>query len=146
MTFGCGGKHTPVPVQGVVSLDGKPVVAATVHFLAEGGDGEGRPAFGTTDSGGTFRLSTLGQNDGALPRTYRVVVFKYVPARPDVKIPQFPNTAEGRAQREEFLYKIYGDQPHTKNVLPAKYGDLNSTPFRVSVPTKGQVVLALESK
>jgi hypothetical protein len=38
-------------------------VEATVHFLAEGGDGEGRPAFGTTDSGGTFRLSTLGQNE-----------------------------------------------------------------------------------
>src|SRR5436190_481823 len=82
---GCGGgKIAPVPVSGVVTLDGKPVEGATVYFYAVGDDKDGRPAFGTTDKVGAFRLSTLGNEDGALPRQYKVVVTKYVPTNPNL--------------------------------------------------------------
>jgi hypothetical protein len=143
---GCGGKHTPVPVRGVVTLDGKPVEGATVHFYAEGEDREGRLAYGSTDAEGVFRLSTLGREDGALPRAYKVVVIKYVPLRPNVKIPDFPKTAQGKADLEDFKYKIYGDGPRTKNALPARYADINTTPFHVTVPARGDVALELTSK
>jgi hypothetical protein len=143
--WGCGGKYRPVPVKGAVTLDGTPVEGATVHFLAAGDDKEGRQAYGTTDRKGVFRLSTMGRNDGALPRAYHVVVFKYVSTRPDLKIPDFPNTAEGKAQRDDYLYKIFGDQPRTKNILPTRYSDIDSTPFRITVPTKGEVILELAS-
>ena len=46
-----------------------------------------------------------------------------VPLRPDVKIPDFPKTAQGKADLDDFKYKIYGDGPRTKNALPARYGD-----------------------
>jgi hypothetical protein len=144
-TAACSSAYTPVPVKGVVTLDGQPVEGAVVHFLVPGEQTEGRPAFGTTDHEGRFRLSTLGREDGALPRDYRVVVFKYVPARPDVQIPAFPKTPKGKAEREDFLYKLYGDKPHTQNILPAKYADINTTPFQITVPTKGEVVLDLSS-
>jgi hypothetical protein len=146
LAAGCGGKHTPVPVRGVVTLDGRPVEGATVHFYAEGEDGEGRPAFGRTDAAGAFRLSTLGHEDGALPRDYKVVVLKPVPLRPDLRIPAFPKTPKGKADREDFLYKIYGDKPRTRNALPARYGDISTTPFRVTVPVRGDVALELSSQ
>jgi len=142
---GCGGKHTPVKVEGIVTLDDNPVEGATIHFLAAREGKEGRQAFGTTDKSGTFLLNTLGREDGALPGAYKVVVFKYVPINPNLKIPDFPKTPEGKAQRDDFLYKIYGDKPHTKNILPAKYSDVSTTPFAITVPTKGKVILELKS-
>jgi hypothetical protein len=143
---GCSGKYTPVKVEGVVTLDGKPVEGVTIHFLAAKEGKEGRQAFATSDKSGAFRLNTLGREDGALPGDYKVVVFKYVPVNPNLKIPDFPKTPEGKAQRDDYLYKIYGDKPRTKNILPATYSDIGTTPFHLKVPTKGKVVLELKSK
>jgi hypothetical protein len=139
LAAGCGGKHTPVKVNGVVTLDGKPVEGATVTFYI-GGDGqEGRPATGRTDASGAFQLNTMGNEDGALPGEYKVVIAKWVPALPDLKVPDFPKTPEGRAQREEFLYRAYGNRPRGKNILPARYGDPNTTPLTATVNGKTTV-------
>jgi hypothetical protein len=146
-TPGCGGKYTPVPVSGVVTLDGKPVEGATVYFYAIGDDKDGRPAFGTTDKEGAFQLSTLGDNDGALPRQYKVVVTKYVPTNPNLKIPDFPDTLEGRNARSDFMYRTFEDkgiQPY-KNALPARYGDSNSTPLECKVTKSMSCKLELTS-
>ena len=105
---GCGGKYTPVPVSGVVTLDGKPVEGATVYFYAVGDEKEGRPAHGTTDKNGEFRLSTLGHEDGALPRNYKVVVTKYVPTLPNLKMPDFPDTLEGRRRERLHVPELRG--------------------------------------
>src|SRR5262245_46778759 len=108
--LGCGGPHQPVPVEGVVTLDGVPVAGAMVNFIREGGDGtEGRMAYGSTDEHGKFRLTTVQPNDGALPGTYRVLVIKTEPVPPGVPMPSFPNTPAGRAERENFLDKVYGN-------------------------------------
>jgi hypothetical protein len=130
---GCGDPHTPVSVSGVVTLEGKPVEGATVAFYAAAGGPEGRPALGRTDADGAFRLNTLGDADGALPGEYKVVISKWVPGLPDLKVPDFPNTPEGRAQREDFLYRAYGERPRQKNTLPPRYGDLNTTPLTARV-------------
>ena len=145
---GCGGKYTPVPVSGVVTLDGKPVEGATVFFYAVGDAREGRPAHGITDKNGEFRLSTLGNEDGALRREYKVVIHRYVPTLPNLKIPKFPNTVEGRAQRDDFMYRNYaakGIQPF-KNALPARYGDSKSTPLVCNVTGRMNVKFELTSK
>jgi hypothetical protein len=131
---GCG-KYTPVPVSGEVTLDGQAVEGATVYFYAVGDAREGRPAFGTTDKEGKFRLSTMGNDDGALRREYKVVIAKYVPTNPNLKMPDFPNTPEGRTERQDFIYKNFeakGIQPF-KNILPGKYGDSNTTPLTCNV-------------
>jgi hypothetical protein len=132
---GCGGKYKPVPVSGVVTLDGSPVEGATVYFYAVGDEKEGRPAQGVTDKNGEFRLSTMGENDGALRREYKVVIAKYVPSLPKLKVPKFSDSPEGQADRQDFMYRHYeskGIQPF-KNALPEKYSDSNSTPLSCHV-------------
>src|SRR5687767_5188166 len=120
-TAGCDGRRTPVAVSGTVTLDGKPVEGATVTFHLVGDDTEGRPATGQTDKTGTFRLTTGGE-DGARPGEYKVVVVKSVLAGPKLKVPDFPDTPEGRNQREHFLWKQFGDdQLPYRNVLPDRY-------------------------
>ena len=145
---GCTSKYTPVPVSGVVTLDGQPVSKATVYFYAVGDDKEGRPAQGATDENGEFRLSTLGDGDGALPGEYKVVVHKYVPTQPNLKIPDFPNTPEGKIAKQDFMYQNFeakGIQPF-KNALPDKYGDPSATPLSCKVTGKMTVKFELESK
>jgi hypothetical protein len=142
---GCGGKYTPVPVSGVVTLNGKPVEGATVYFYAVGDEKDGRPAQGTTNKEGEFRLSTLGHEDGALPRRYKVVVTKYVPTNPNLKIPDFPDTPEGRDARQDFMYRNFeakGIQPF-KNSLPAVYGDSSTTPLEFDIKESTTVKLEL---
>ena len=73
---GCGHRRpTTYPVSGVVTLDGKPVSGATVMLRPEAG---GRPAVGTTNERGEFKLTTFQQNDGALPGKYAVSVVKKI--------------------------------------------------------------------
>jgi Domain of unknown function (DUF6795) len=145
---GCGGKFKPVPVKGVVTLDGTPVKGATVYFYAVGDERDGRPAYGATDENGEFQLSTMGNNDGALPRKYKVVIAQYVPSRPDLKIPDFPNTPEGREAKSDFMYRNFeekGIQPFVSK-LPAIYGDSNTTPLECEVKGKMTVNFELKSQ
>lgn len=82
--LGCGGSGNPVaPVQGVVTLDGKPVTDMVVTFTpvkrktaSVGDENEpGKSATGNTDSEGKFTLSTYERNDGALVGEHMVSVF-----------------------------------------------------------------------
>jgi hypothetical protein len=143
---GCDARRTPVPVSGTVMLDGKPVEEATVTFHPLNDDKEGRLATGQTDKTGTFRLKT-GNEDGAVPGEYKVVVIKNVLAGPKVKIPDFPDTPEGRNERERFVWKQFGDdQLPYRNVLPNRYGDLKTTPLTCKVDGNSQVHFPLTSK
>jgi len=142
---GCDGRRTPVPVSGTVKLDGKPVEGAIVTFHLLGDEREGRPATGQTDKTGTFQLKT-GNEDGVRPGDYKVVVVRNVLADPKLKVPDFPDTPEGRNQRDHFLWKHFGDEPPYKNVLPDRYGDLKTTPLTCKVPGNSPVHLLLTSK
>jgi hypothetical protein len=143
---GCGGRRAPAPVSGTVTLDRQPVEGATVTFHALGDDKEGRPATGQTDQTGTFRLKT-GNADGARPGDYKVVIIKNVLADPKLKIPDFPDTPEGRNEREHFLWKHFGDnQAPYQNVLPDLYGDLKATPLTCKVPGNSPVHFPLTRK
>jgi Domain of unknown function (DUF6795) len=144
---GCGGKFTPVPVSGVVTLDGQPIEGATVYFYAVGDEKDGRPAHGTTDKEGKFKLSTLGDEDGALRRNYKVVITKYVPTIPNLKIPDFPDTLEGRNDRSDFMYRNFeakGIQPF-RNALPPIYGDSNTTPLSSNITESTTLKFELKS-
>jgi hypothetical protein len=143
---GCDGRRAPVPVSGTVTLDGNPVEGATVTFHLVGDDKDGRPAIGQTDKTGTFRLTT-GTEDGARPGEYKVVIVKNVLPGPKRKMPDFPDTPEGRNQREHFLWKQFGDdQLPYRNVLPDRYADLRATPLTCKVPGDGPVHFPLTSK
>ena len=143
---GCGSRRTPVPVSGTVTLDGRPVEGAIVTFHPLGDDKESRPATGQTDKTGTFQLKA-GNEDGIRPGEYKVVIIKNVLTDTKLKIPDFPDTPEGRNQRDHFLWKQFGDdQPPYKNVLPDRYGDLKTTPLTCKVPGDGPLHFPLTSK
>src|SRR5205823_4984131 len=71
---GCRQARKTYKVEGLVTLDGKPLAGATVSFLPEAQDGQ--PAAGLTGRDGVFRLQTFYPGDGALPGSYKIVVTK----------------------------------------------------------------------
>ena len=109
---GCnrGGLHL-VPVDGVVTLDGKPVADAGVLF-SPADPKMGPPASGTTDADGKFTLATNNRS-GAAVGDHAVVI-----AREEVKvIPQ----SRG--------FPIY----ETKHIIPPKYGEMKTSGLSATV-------------
>jgi hypothetical protein len=69
---GCGpDRPLTIPVDGTVTVDGRPVEGASVMFMPQF---PGRPALGVTDASGQFRLTTFASGDGAQPGQHTVTV------------------------------------------------------------------------
>ena len=132
---GCGGKR-PVPVQGVLTLEGTPVTDATVVYMPDGPEG-GRPATGFTAPDGKFELTTYKLHDGALPGKYRVLVRKTEAAKD-------PGAA-ARSALERAKSKVEEKSLHKaeKPPLPEAYAKFYTTPLRSDVPATGVVTLEL---
>lgn len=88
---GCGGDQLPTaPVQGKVLYQGKPLQFGAVTFQPAAGP----PASGAIQPDGTFRLSTYGNNDGAVLGMHKVAVSCFDSQRPDAPPPD-PNAEPG---------------------------------------------------
>jgi hypothetical protein len=141
---GCGATKKPVKVQGIVTLDGRPVDGATVSFmpLEEGG----RNATGLTGSDGVFNLTTDNTGDGAVPGSYKVVISKTPPIEEtravSVSDPKSMQKAYGAFLKQQ--QKQTGP-PKSSSLLPAVYGDADKTPLRQKVPAEGRAEFALRS-
>jgi hypothetical protein len=135
---GCAAKDAPVPVDGVVTLDGNPVAGAAVLFMPAGE--AGRPASGRTNRRGIFRLSTYRVGDGALPGAYRVVVTKTeaIPPPPEAK----PDDRESVLEH----YKALRAKKRKESLLPVLYADSSKTPLRCTVPPGTKVMLELHAE
>ena len=133
---GCG--KSTVTVEGVVTLDGKPVPGATVLFTPE--EGNDRAASALTDEDGNFRLSTYSEGDGALPGQYRVVVTRTqgVPEPPAMLQP-------GEEKKVIGHYRDFKNKERRKSSLPARYGNAATSLLKCRVPTDGKVLLELQS-
>jgi hypothetical protein len=99
------------PVEGTVTLDGKPLAGAGVLFQPEGG---GRPATGITDAEGKFTLTTLEQGDGAHVGMNQVSVTKEEIVAPKRKLEE-------------------GEWEAMKLATPAKYASPNTSGLTVNV-------------
>jgi len=68
--MGCGANQdgfTYQPVTGKVTMDGQPLVGATVAFIPQSNSLEsGRPSTGMTDESGVFTLKSMGGQKGAV--------------------------------------------------------------------------------
>ncbi len=134
--LGCGGPK-PVPVEGVVKLDGQPLGGATVTFMSS--EDSKRPATGYTDQAGVFHLTSFKNDDGAFPGEYRVLVTKIQAIDPP------PDAHSGEPDAVLKHYKSLKSQER-KSLLPGLYAGYATTPLRCKVPPDGKVVLELESK
>lgn len=74
LATGCGGPSHPV--SGTVTFEGKPLPGGgSIRFVPLAAEG-GREAGGVIALDGTYQMSTLGENDGALPGEYRVEIIQ----------------------------------------------------------------------
>ena len=94
---GCGADAgNMVSVTGRVTWEGAPATTGNVTFTLASADtnGPARLATGQIQPDGTFVMSTLKQNDGVLPGTYRVAINSDPPPRIEViegqKLPKGP--------------------------------------------------------
>ncbi len=117
---GCGGSGLPgtVPIRGKVVFQGKPLATGTVLYSPV--DAKGRQARGELQSDGTFTLTTLEADDGALPGEYQVVILAYAPH------PGEPGRGD-----------VPADAPPPKIergfIVPEKYTIPEETPFQDTV-------------
>jgi len=82
---GCGGTTVAeslpetAPVSGVVTLNGKPIMSATVTFVPMGAT-KGVECVGVTDDSGKYKLQQIRGAEGAPAGEYRVVINYYLKA------------------------------------------------------------------
>jgi hypothetical protein len=141
---GCVGGDKPVKVEGMVTLDGKPLPEAMIVFNPEGG---GSPASGVSGSDGSFRLTTFSSGDGAKPGSYKVTVALAKPADADGPQPESGNPQSMidamKKHAEAQKHKPAGPK---KPSLPATYSDLSKTTLKYVIPPPdGKVTLELRS-
>jgi len=122
---GCGG---PVPVEGKVTMNGKPLAGATVVFIPVNG---GPEAGAQTDEEGNFHLTGT-KTEGISPGEYRVTVSKK--EWPPGVTPPEPTKM------------TFASVLQKRETVPLKYTAQDKTPLRVPVPNGGtkDVHLALE--
>ena len=131
---GCA-KDRPVPVSGIVRLEGRAIPGAVVTFHPER---SGRMATGTCDGDGHFALTTLQSGDGAFPGDYKVTV-QYAEG---VTPPPSTNVRDAFAG----MAKAKPAKVAPKFVVPERYSRPNQTELRHTVPGATDLVLELKGK
>ena len=114
---GCG-KPGPVPIEGIVTLDGQPLVDAEVIFKPD----QGRPSVGRTDESGRYKLMYTQEEKGAAPGHHQVMISTFIEADDSSADPKIQ---EGR-----------------KETVPAKYN--KQTTLEAKIERKGQAELNFE--
>jgi len=118
--LGCGGGPKLAPVSGTVTMDGSPLVGATVSFLPVSDPAALESPLGSTgktNEKGEYALETLKQQKGALAGKHQVSI-----TRLDPQIGQ----GDERPPR--------GGWP-TKDMIPARYNEKTELTF--DVPPSG---------
>ena len=132
---GCGGRKSNMPplmpVEGLVTLDGTPLAAASVQFHPVG-DTRGRGAAANTDAEGRYSLIAPDGGKGAPVGEYKVVIGKLV--MPDGSL---FSAAEGLAPM---------DSP-AREAVPVRYSDYERSVLTAKVPEGGgSIEFPLSSK
>jgi len=119
-----------VPVEGVVTLDGKPLSAADVMFIPNDDTTKGQGGVGRTDASGRFSLQSHDRRQKGAPLgSYRVIINKLVKPDGSDYVPD-PNAGPF-------------DTGGFKELLPAAYrdGDTNQSTLTAEVPADGTTTL-----
>ena len=137
---GCGGQRVEY-VDGVVTLDGKPVSRAIVQFIPRG---EGRHAGGQTDAGGMYRLNTMGGTSGAGAKAgdYYVAIDAY--EDPFAGMPERPADAAEVEKWDQKMAQL-GMKP-AKRLSPKEYADQQTSGLSATVkPGRNKIDFELKS-
>jgi len=122
---GCGGGPKPLPVSGIVTLDGQPVAQAGVLFCPRE---KGPMGTGTTDANGKFELKTT-NTPGVLPGEYNVAIIKKEESGP-------------------IAFGVIDPRPQkVKWIIPQKYSNPETSSLKAKVGyDQSELYFALSSK
>jgi hypothetical protein len=113
-----------VPVEGVISLDGKPLGGADIMFVPQG-DTKGQGGVGRSETGGKFELLSQDRKRKGTPvGSYRVIINKLVKPDGSDFIPD-PNAGPM-------------DTGGFKELLPTAYSDMGQTRLEAVIPDGGK--------
>jgi hypothetical protein len=153
LLVGVGCSTRPVPVEGLVSLDGRPLKNAAVTFIPEG---NGRIATAITGNDGSFHLTTFAAGDGALPGDYKVTITFLPPpgsekdvVKPPTNDQEFLQMMQRDVRRGKYAAQQAAKRERLNkgpNAPKEVYRDLSKTPLKCRVPTSGKVTFALEGE
>ncbi len=132
---GCGGgTFRTLPVEGHVTLDGKPVDKARVAFMPMAG--QSAPAGGVTDYQGKFQLNTIEgplAHRGALPGRYHVIITK-------------PSAAAIAIEEAALTGETVASLPPLEWLIPEKYSQAETSGLSATVePGMKPLVFELQS-
>lgn len=141
-SVGCGAKGMPTVktemVEGVVTLDGKPVPGAMVTFVPVQ-DSAGAAATGTSDEAGKYHLTAIASGNrgevaaGTLPGEYFVGVLK----------DEFPDLDRLRSQESG---TVSDTDIKVVHVVPQKFNDPRASGLKVTVkPGENDIPIELKS-
>jgi hypothetical protein len=130
---GCGGVRR-YPIEGIVTLDGKPERDAAITLMPAAG---GRPGLAFTDAGGRFIIREAGIVEGLMSGRYQVVVFKAIMS--SVQAVRGPAPGPHPEDQPVPLIDIpIGNQKIERYIVPERYTRPETSGLEVTVdgPTK----------
>lgn len=127
-----GGPENLVPVEGTVSLDGKPIANASIVFTPKGSGGA---STGYTDSSGHYELFYGASATGAIPGEHTVMIEIGEGEEPTV-----PEDVDTSGMSEDEVTKLMDKlMREAVTSLPKKYSD-GSAPLTATVSEGGDPI------
>jgi hypothetical protein len=120
LAAGCSRGPDLVPVNGRVTLEGKPVKDMIVNFQPQG-ETAGNGALGMTDADGRFTLTDMRSAPGAHVGEYRVSFYPSLGSKKQDEAADVASTGRGSS-------------------IPAIYIDPSQSPLRATVPQGGGTI------
>ncbi len=137
---GCTSGVTDAPklysVTGTLKVDGKPLEATSVALIPAEKDSKLKPALGTTDKEGNFKIATNGDR-GAAAGKYKVVLGgKGVDEAPEDSKPKTSQEQAAEVMKMQGeLIKSQGKPVKKKYKFPSEWADPKTTPKTFEVTT-----------
>jgi hypothetical protein len=115
---GCGEATNPhlIPVSGTITMDGRPLVGASVTLVGDGATAS-EGGTGITDAAGKYEISHFRAGKGAVEGEYKVVINKMV-------LPDGSPIPMGTISAAEL---------GIRDMVPPRYGNYSSTMLKASV-------------
>jgi hypothetical protein len=133
IVVGCGdntGLPARYPVSGTVTYKGAPVEKGSITFEPTSADA--RHASGAITDG-SYTLTTLAENDGAMPGDYKVVIISTELDTSEIQA----RSKGGAAHHDEAFAKAVKT---AKNLVPKKYGRSDTSGLTAKVEAKSNTL------